>query len=266
MSQASVLLVVDQHIATITFNQAAKRNPMSPEMLADLPPIISQIDGDDDIRCVIITGSGTAFSAGADFRTLAGLVAETGLDGVVGVQAGIQQLYQVFLPLSELRVPTIAAINGHAVGGGLGIALLCDIRIVAEQAKIGANFARLGIHPGLGITARLTRLVGSEAAAELLFTGKLIRGHEAASMGLCRRAVPAEDVLAAAMTLAREIAEAAPLAVRAIKKTLGWAHNADMDTVLQHEAMAQAILSQTEDAMEGVQAQMARRTPSFKGR
>ncbi len=262
----AVVLSISDGIATITLNQPERRNPMSPELMALLPQVLTEIQSDPQVRCVIVTGAGRSFSAGADFRTLAGLVSETGIDGVAGIHAGIQQLYAAFLPLGELQVPTIAAINGAAVGGGLGIALLCDIRIVAEDAKIGANFARLGIHPGLGISGRLPRLIGQEAAAELLFTGKLIRGSEAAAMGLARRAVPKEQVLHEAMQLAREIAAAAPLAVRAIKQTLRTSGTEDLSAVLQREALAQAILSQTADASEGVRAQMSRQTPDFKGR
>ncbi len=262
----AVLLSQDGHVCTLTLNQPDKRNPMSPELIEDLPGVIANIRADKSIRAVVITGAGRAFSAGADFRTLAGLIEQSGLDGIAGVHAGITQLYAAFLPIAELEVPVIAAINGHAVGGGLGIALLADIRLVANEAKIGANFSRLGIHPGLGISHRLTQAVGHQVACELLFTGRLIRGPEAAQIGLCRRALPADEVLSAALTLAQEIAQAAPLAVRAIKKTLRTAGDEDVHSVLQKEAMAQAILSQTADAAEGIQAQMARRTPTFEGR
>jgi enoyl-CoA hydratase len=239
---------------------------MSPELIEALPDIVEAIRANPDVRAVVVTGAGRAFSAGADFRTLAGLIESSGLEGIAGVHAGITGLYAAFLPIAEIEVPVIAAINGHAVGGGLGIALLADIRIISEDAKIGANFSRLGIHPGLGISHRLIRAVGHEAASELLFTGRLIRGREAAQIGLCRRAVPTIEVLSTATALAQEIAESAPLAVRAIKKTLRTAGDEDIESVLQREAMAQAILTQTQDAAEGIQAQMARRTPEFKGR
>lgn len=262
----AILLDQDGHVATLTLNQPDKLNPMSPELIEDLPGVVAAIRANESVRAVVITGAGRAFSAGADFRTLSGLIEESGLEGIAGVHAGISQLYAAFLPIAEIEVPVIAAINGHAVGGGLGIALLADIRIAADEAKIGANFSRLGIHPGLGISHRLTRAVGHQVASELLFTGRLIRGPEAAEIGLCRRSLPAEEVLPAALALAQEIAQAAPLAVRAIKKTLRTAGEEDVASVLQKEAMAQAILSQTADAAEGIQAQMARRTPEFEGR
>jgi len=263
--EAVVLLDICDHVATITLNQPDRRNPMTPELLDALPGVIETVATDPTVRAVVITGAGKSFSAGADFRTLAGLVQDSGIEGIAGVHAGIERLYAAFLPIAELEVPTIAAVNGAAVGGGLGIALLCDIRIVADDAKIGANFSRLGIHPGLGISGRLPRLIGHEAAAEMLFTGRLLRGREAAEIGLARRSVPTEDVLSTAHVLAQEIAAAAPLAVRAIKKTLRTSGTDDLGAVIRTEAMAQAILSQTADASEGIQAQMARREPRFKG-
>ncbi len=261
----AVLLNIEGHVATITLNQPDRLNPMSPELIEDLPGVVAAVRADRDVRAIVITGAGRAFSAGADFRTLMGLIQDSGLEGIAGVHAGISKLYAAFLPIDEIEVPVVAAINGHAVGGGLGIALLADIRIVSEDAKLGANFSRLGIHPGLGISHRLIRAVGHEVASELLFTGRLIRGREAAEIGLCRRALPTAEVLPAALELAAEIAASAPLAVRAIKATLRTAGDEDVSSVIQTEAMAQAILSQTADAAEGIQAQMARRTPEFKG-
>lgn len=264
--EPAALLSQDGHVATLTLNQPDKLNPMSPELIEALPRLIAQLRDDDKVRAVVITGAGRAFSAGADFRTLAGLIEQSGLDGIAGVHAGIRGLYAAFLPIAEIEVPVIAAINGHAVGGGLGIALLADIRIASDEAKIGANFSRLGIHPGLGISHRLIRAVGHQMASELLFTGRLIRGVEAARIGLCHSSLPTEEVLPAAQALAQQIAQAAPLAVRTIKHTLRTAAEEDIHSVLDKEAMAQAILSQTADAAEGIAAQMGRRAPNFKGR
>jgi enoyl-CoA hydratase len=264
--EPAVLLSLDGHVATLTLNQPDKLNPMSPELIETLPGLIAQLRGDEQVRAVVLTGAGRAFSAGADFRTLAGLIEQNGLDGIAGVHAGIRQIYAAFLPIAQIEVPVIAAINGHAVGGGLGIALLADIRIASDEAKMGANFSRLGLHPGLGISQRLIRAVGHQMASELLFTGRLIRGDEAVRIGLCHSALPAEQVLPAALALAQQIAQAAPLAVRSIKHTLRTAGEEDIDSVLDKEAMAQAILSQTADAAEGIAAQMGRRTPEFKGR
>ncbi|MDP6933353.1 MAG: enoyl-CoA hydratase-related protein, partial [Myxococcota bacterium] len=221
---------------------------------------------DPQVRAVVVTGAGRSFCAGADFHTLLGLSEQTGLDGVLARRGAVEALYEGFLGLGRLEVPTIAAIQGAAVGGGLGIALQCDIRLVGEEAKIGANFVRLGIHSGLGISKLLPRAVGAQAAAEMLYTGRLIRGTEAAAMGLALRALPREDVLSAAMDLATEIAGSAPMAVRATKRSLRQTTDWDLEPTLRVEAMAQAMLMQSADAAEGVQAMMARRTPRFEGK
>ncbi|HCP45797.1 MAG TPA: hypothetical protein DIU15_07135, partial [Deltaproteobacteria bacterium] len=147
-----------------------------------------------------------------------------------------------------------------------GIALLCDLRVIAEDAKLGVNFARLGIHSGLSITSLLPKLVGYEAAADLLLTGRIFLGSEAREMGLARRVVPREEVVPVAMELARQITLAAPLAVRWIKRTLR--HNTDrwLSPGMVTESMAQILLMQSKDSQEGIQAMLQRRDPEFEGR
>ena len=149
-------------------------------------------------------------------------------------------MYTPFLSLLDIEVPVIGALNGHAVGGGFGLSLLTDIRIANQDSKYGANFARLGIHSGLGISFLLPRLVGSSHAYELLLTGKLISGERATEIGLCSEALPGDQVLARAQALAEQIASAAPIAVRTIKQSirrgLGW----DIDAAALAEAHLQA--------------------------
>jgi enoyl-CoA hydratase/carnithine racemase len=163
-------------------------------------------------------------------------------------------------------VPIVGALNGHAVGGGFGLALSCDLRVAAENARYGANFARLGLHPGLGIGYLLPRLIGLPKACELLFTGKLVDGREGARLGLMNQAVPADRVLAESLALATEIAKSAPLAVRSMKRMmlaqLGW----DVERAALEEAMAQAATLQTEDVKEGIAALLEKREPRFQGR
>ena len=263
---SAVLLERSGHVATVTLNQPDARNAFTPELMVAFKEVIAELAADSSLRAVVVTGAGKGFSAGAHFNTLPSLFAgEDGPRGTLGVHAAIERLYATFTGLGDLEVPTIAAVNGAAVGGGLGIALQCDLRLVAEDAKIGVNFARIGIHPGMGITERLIDAVGSQAAAELLFTGRLIRGKEAAAMGLFRRALPKDEVLPAAQALAAEIAEAAPLAVRWIKRTLARCRALKIEDTLRTEAMAQALLAQSADASEGIKALMAKRTPEFKG-
>lgn len=265
MSDA-VLTEVRGHVGVVTFNRPDKRNPMSLEMIDALPPALDALASSAEVRAIVVTGAGRSFSAGADFSAMAGLVARTGASGPAATRQAVRALYDAFVAIDRVEVPTVAAVNGAAVGGGLGIALLCDIRIVAADAKLGANFSRLGIHPGLGITKRLPAAVGYERAAELLFTGRLVTGEEAVRVGLALEAVPTEAVLPRAVALAEEIAAAAPLAVRRIKRTLRAAAGREFDDVLESEAFAQTLLAQTEDAGEGIAAMMAKRSPKFEGR
>jgi len=160
----------------------------------------------------------------------------------------------------------IGALNGHAIGGGFGLALVCDIRIANRDAKYGANFTKLGLHPGMATTYFLPRLVGVPRAAELLFTGRLVSGEEAAQLGLANYAVAEDQVLPRAQDLARDIASSAPIAVRWTKRSLY--QNADWDPVpaAYAEAHAQSRTLETDDSKEGVKALLEKRAPMFRGR
>ena len=194
MSSEVLLMDVTDGVAVLTLNQPERHNPFSPALVDAFAERMDELEARcrDDVRAVVITGAGRAFCAGAAFDTMPTLAARSGLDGVLAIHAAIEAIYGSFVRLDRLEVPTIAAVNGAAIGGGFGLALLCDIRIVAERAKLAANFTKLGIHSGLAITELLPRAVGYEAAAELLLTGRTIRGTEAVEMGFARRAVDFE--------------------------------------------------------------------------
>jgi enoyl-CoA hydratase/carnithine racemase len=166
----------------------------------------------------------------------------------------------------DIEVPTVAAMQGHAIGGGLGLAVVCDLRVANREAKYGANFVRLGLHPGMATTYILPRLLGVPRAVELLLTGRLINGAEAAEYGLAHHAVDGESVLQRSRELAEEIASAAPLAVRWTKRSiyrgLGW----DVQEAAHYEAHVQSRTFETEDFSEGIGALLEKRKPSFKGR
>jgi len=263
----TVLLNISEGVAVVTLNRPERRNAMTAPMMERLGEVLQQIRDDSSVRAVVVAGNGKSFCAGADITTLSDLTSQAGGSGHLGTVAGIELLYAAFMAIGELDVPTIAAIHGAAVGGGLGVALQCDIRVIADEAKIGANFSRLGIHSGMCITDLLPAAVGYEAACELLFTGKLIRGTEAAAIGLCRKSVPREQVLHAAMEIAREIATyASPLAVKAIKRTLKMRTTQWREPVLRAEAFAQAALMGTADAQEGIRAVFTKQVPDFKGK
>jgi enoyl-CoA hydratase len=159
----------------------------------------------------------------------------------------------------------VAALNGAAIGAGLCVALACDLRLAAEDARLGLNFARLGIHPGMGATWILPRLVGPARAAELLYTGRILDGQEAARMGLVNEVVPAPQLEGRALALAQELAASAPLAVRGTKQALARSAAASLDDQLAFEAAQQAACYETKDLSEGIAAVREKREPRFRG-
>lgn len=265
MSGDAVKLTVDGELATLQIDRPDNRNAMTLDVLTEFRAKVAEVGGERDIRALIVTGAGKFFCSGADFRASADLMSQSGLNGLAGNRESAKQIYASFTCLRDLEIPIIAAINGHAIGGGLGLALMCDVRIASETAKIGANFVRLGLHPGMGITTLLPRLVGVERAAELLFTGRTFSGKEAKEYGLVAYALPADEVLEKARSLAQEMAEAAPYAVRLTKRSMHDCANAGLDATIEREAYAQALCMQMNDAREGIAALLQKRTPKFKG-
>lgn len=263
MSQdAAVLFRIEDHIGIIELNRPDQRNSMSPELFAALAESIEQVKAEKSLRCVLITGRGSCFSAGADLRS------NIQVNDPSRFQLPHERSYGMYLPflsILDIEIPVIAALNGHAVGGGLGLALVCDIRVANKSAKFGANFTRLGIHPGMAITHLLPRLVGLPKAAELLLTGRLISGVEAAAVGLVNHAVEPEQVWSTAFDMAREIANNAPIAVRLTKRFLYQGQREAIRDAAYAEAFAQAATLETSDAREGMSALLEKRTPSFHG-
>ncbi len=266
VSEAAVLYEVEDRVATITLNRPENRNSMTADVLQGLRDSVTRARGDADVRCVIVTGRGGSFCAGADFK--AGRLGgeEEGNGRFTAAQDRFYEMYSNFLALLEIEVPTIAAMQGHAIGGGLGLAVVCDLRVASEGARYGANFVRLGLHPGMATTYLLPRLMGVPRAMELLLTGRIVGGAEAAEMGLVNYAVPADEVLGRARELAREIATAAPLAVRWTKESIYRGLDWDPRAAARFEAHVQSRSAETEDSREGIAALLGRREPEFRGR
>ncbi len=263
MSEAAVLYDAADGVAVITLNRPENRNSMTPDLLGGLADAVAHAKADPGVRCVIVTGRGKSFCAGADFKARADADPNA---PYVAPHERSYNTYAPFLSLLDLEVPTIAAMNGHAIGGGLGLAIVCDLRVASTEAKYGANFVRLGLHPGMASTYILPRLMGVPNAVELLLTGRLVDGAEAAHRGLAHYAVAPEQVLAKARELAGEIASAAPLAVRWTKRSIYQALAWDPKTAARHEGMAQSRTIETEDFREGTKALLEKREPRFKGR
>ena len=262
MSDAAVLYEVSDYIATITLNRPENRNSMTEDILEGILDATGRVRKDESVRCVVITGRGKSFCAGADFKS--------------GAQRGGRRssslpndrsfaMYEPFLSVLDIEVPVVGALNGHAIGGGMGLALVCDIRVANEAAKYGSNFTKLGLHPGMATTYFLPRMIGIPKAAEILFTGRLFTGAEAAEMGLANYAVPADQVLSKAMELAGEIAGCAPIANRWTKRSLYQNVDWRPHEAARHEAELQSRTIETNDHKEGVAALLEKRKPNFTG-
>ncbi len=259
MSDPAVRFTVSDAIGVITLNRPDNRNSMTPELLDSFQAASSQARA-ADLRCLVVTGNGTCFSAGADFKATLQRDADLRTPSERSYA-----MYEPFLSLLDLAVPVIGALNGHAVGGGFGLALVCDLRIGARDAKYGANFAKIGLAPGMAVSYLLPRLIGVARASELLFTGRLVNGDEAERLGILNRAVAADDVLGEALALARAIADNAPLAVRATKRAIQRGLGLNVREGARLEAYAQAETVATQDAREGIAALLAKRPPRFTG-
>ncbi len=258
----AVLYEVQGVVAEITLNRAENRNAMTPDLLAGLASAVERAQSDPELRCVIVTGRGKSFCAGADFKARR----EEGAGAFRAPHERAYETYAPFLSLLDLELPTVAAMQGHAIGGGLGLAIVCDLRVANAEARYGANFVRLGLSPGMANTYLLPRLMGVPNAVELLLTGRLVDGAEAVRRGLVHYAVPEADVLAKARALAAEIAAAAPLAVRWTKRALYEGLAWDPRSAARREAAVQSRSFETDDFREGVAALLGRREPEFKGR
>ncbi len=261
MTNDPVLLAVDGNVATITLNVPERRNAMTEEMTDAFPAVIAKIASDPEIRCVVVTGEGTAFCAGGDLDFL-----HTGERNVVALREKMTAFYPNFLTLLDLEVPTVAAINGPAIGAGLCLALMCDMRVASEDAPMGMTFVKIGIHPGMMATALLSRAVTHTWAAELFYTGRLVKGEEAVRIGLVNRVVPKENVVAEAKALAEQVAVNGPLALRYVKQGMKILFREMAEKASAWEGYAQPVTMATEDVQEGLKAVREKRQADFQGK
>ena len=214
------------------------------------------LDADPACRAIVLCSEGKHFCAGANFGN-----DDQGLQDASG-----RHLYDEAVRLFSTKTPAVAAVQGAAVGGGLGLALMPDFRVASTESRFSANFARLGFHQGFGLSVTLPDLVGQQKAMEVLYIGRRIPGEEAFAMGLCDRLVPADRIRDEATGLAREIAASGPLAIASIRRTLRGGLAERIRVATDREKAEQDRLQQTEDFQEGVAAMSDRRTPDFKGR
>ena len=222
---------------------------------------VRTLNDSSEPRVLLIEGDGRAFSAGGDFDVLDKNSQRSPEENRIGMLA----FYRRFLSILHVRVPTIAVLHGAAVGAGLCVAMACDMRVAAKEAKLGVNFVRVGLHPGMGCSVLLPRLVGDGRASELMLTGRLIRGDEAERIGLVTVAVPRDQVREHALDVAEQVATAAPIPVAQTKASINAPLLRDLEQALHREAAAQGIDFATSDLREAVAAFRSGRAPEFTG-
>jgi enoyl-CoA hydratase/carnithine racemase len=251
LSDVSVT-VDDAHVASVEIHRPPE-NYFDAALIRELADAYERLDADPACRAIVLCSEGKHFCAGANF-------------GAASSPADAPRaLYREALRLFAAATPVVAAVQGAAVGGGLGLALSADFRVASPGSRFSANFARLGFHHGFALTVTLPAIAGPQNALDLLLTGRRVPGEEAASLGLCDRLVADDEVRWAAHVLAAELAQSAPLAVRSIRATLRVGLVGRVEAALEREASEQDRLRETADFREGVSASMERRTPRFEG-
>jgi enoyl-CoA hydratase/carnithine racemase len=263
MSVVGQLMIVERDpagIATVALNRPEARNALNRALVAELRGVVERLAADDGLRAVILTGMGDrAFCAGADLverRTMTADQRTATTEGILDVVNGF----------AGLPVPVIGALNGFALAGGAELALACDLRFGVPETAVGFPEVKIGIFPGAGGVARLPRLIGPSAAADLLFTGRQVRADEAFRLGLIDALVPADELLLAARATAEAIAENAPLAVRALKLAMRESEGLPLDQALTAIGRHRRPLDATRDYAEGLAAFAEKRAPRFEGR
>ena len=263
-AQAEVLYAVADRIATVTLNAPERMNTISGPMLKGIAELLVAANQDKDVRVVILTGNGRAFCAGLNLQAQrAGTDSLSVATGVSPTNVDLRDAPPTVL--HSLDKPVICALNGAAAGYGLDLALGCDIRIMAQSAKLAASYAKRSVLPESGGTWYLPRLLGWSKAAELVFTGRTLSADESVTMGLASRAVPDGELMGAARALAQEIAANAPLAVQAAKRMMRMGWNENFPDHVHHVYLQLLPLMQTQDFREALAAFVEKRQAEFKG-
>lgn len=251
-----VRVEIEGHVATVWLCRPPN-NFIDLTLTAQIADALEALDANPACRAVVLAGEGKHFCAGADFSQRGRKAGDANASG--------RTIYTEGARLLQTRKPIVAAVQGAAVGAGLGLAVVADFRIACPEARFSANFTRLGYHPGFGLTASLPRLIGAQKTALLFYTGRRFTGEEALAMGLADEIVPQDDVLKAAQALALEIAGAAPLAIAATRATMRAGLSEGYERATAHELAQQTWLRETNDFKEGVKAMSERRAPAFTG-
>jgi enoyl-CoA hydratase/carnithine racemase len=262
MEEKHVLYEIKDRIAFITLNRPEAKNAFSPEMINLWREYLEVSKADDSVRVIIVSGQGDTFCSGGDIRDMAkGKLKSWDMkrflwDGV----------HRIVLTLEDLDKPVIAAVNGAAMGAGLDMALMCDLRVASEKAKLAESYITMGLVAGDGGAYFLPRIVGMPKALELLLTGDVISAEEALKIGIVNRVVPHERLMEETVKLAKKIAEKPPLAVRMMKRAVYQGQTSSLRTHLDYISSQLALLSETEDHGEAARAFLEKRKPDFTGK
>ena len=263
MPEESVLLDIEDNIAVITLNRPEKLNAFSGTMRQEIAGIVDDVCGDPEVRVIVITGAGKAFCVGGDVNEMASGTSQALQDTRPNERPAMSR---IVLAINEVEKPVIAAVNGVAVGGGVNLALACDMRIASEKARFGQVFVKRGLATDWGGIYFLPRLVGYAKAAELIFSGEVIDAEEAYKLGMVNKVVAHEKLMEAAMELAGTISKNAPIPIAFAKRGLQNFGKWDLAAALDYEAYVLGITSRSEDMKEGFTAFLEKRDPVFKGK
>ena len=257
MGYEHILVEIEAPIATVTLNRPKVLNALSPDVIRELTAALAELDGDETIRAVVLTGGPKVFAAGADIGDMAD---QTAVDQMRRDQTGR------WAPLAGFKKPLIAAVNGYALGGGCEVALMCDLIVAGDTARLGQPEINLGIIPGAGGTQRWPRTAGKQVAMEVMLTGAPVTAQRAYELGIVNKVVPAEMTIEVAKRLARELAAKPPLAVRMAKEAVLKAFESPLAEGLAAERKSFYFLFATEDQKEGMHAFLEKRKGVFKGK
>jgi len=259
-----ILFEKEGGVATVTLNRPDRLNSLTTGMYRELSSIMKQINRDDEIKTVILTGAGKGFCAGSDVSDRLARRVEKGTEE--NRFETLQPVGAVALEIAEVDKPIVGGINGVAVGAGLSLVLLCDIRIASDKARFGAVWINMGLIPDLGATYFLPKTVGMEKALELMLTGEIIDADEALRMGLVSKVVPHDQLMATVHELANRIARGPSVAIELLKRGIRRSLRNDLKTQLDYESYAQNMCRNTEDHKEAIKAFAEKRKPQFKGK
>ena len=262
MPQQHVLYEIVNHVAIITLNRPEARNAFSHEMITLWNDYLKQARGDNTVRVIIITGTGDTFCSGGDIREMAeGRLQSWDMKSFLW-----DGVHRIILTLEDLDKPVIAAINGPAMGAGMDMAIMCDMRVCSENARFAESYINMGLIAGDGGAYFLSRLVGTSKALELLLTGKVITPEQALHSGIVNHVVPHEDLMKETMALTETIANKPPLAVRMMKRAVYQAQTSSLRYHLDYISSQMALLTETDDHREAAQAFLEKRAPVFTGK